>query len=122
MHFFIREDSKSKFLETDPTSGWQVGIEELLDLMVLHGDRNLDFLVFHPENLDSGFFDLKTGIAGEFLQKMINYRVPGVFLVPLEKMRGKFLQMASEANSSKHFRFLPKEENTPLSTGFSPFE
>jgi hypothetical protein len=43
---------------------------EFLDLMVL---CPTDTIVLHKENLPPAFFDLKSGIAGEFLQKTSNY-------------------------------------------------
>ena len=50
-------------------------VQEALDLMGnadCQGARNI---VLEEKNLDPGFFDLKTGIAGEILQKISNYRM-----------------------------------------------
>lgn len=32
-------------------------------------------IILHKENLDPSFFDLRTGVAGEILQKVVNYRL-----------------------------------------------
>ncbi|MDX2283907.1 MAG: DUF4180 domain-containing protein [Bacteroidia bacterium] len=34
-----------------------------------------DRLLLHAESFDPAFFDLKTGLAGELLQKFTNYRI-----------------------------------------------
>lgn len=46
--------------------------QQFLDIaMNLPADR----LILHKENLDEVFFDLRTGVAGEILQKAANYRI-----------------------------------------------
>ena len=35
----------------------------------------VDRIVIHKENLDETFFDLRSGLAGEMLQKAVNYRI-----------------------------------------------
>ena len=37
--------------------------------------RGHDKVILHKKNISSEFFDLKTGVAGEILQKFSNYRV-----------------------------------------------
>ncbi len=52
------------------------GVRETLDSMA--DARYLyesDALVLYKENLPEAFFDLKTGLAGEILQKFSNYRM-----------------------------------------------
>lgn len=34
-----------------------------------------DSVVIHKEDLDEAFFDLRSGLAGEILQKAVNYRI-----------------------------------------------
>jgi len=48
------------------------------DALQLLGDlyySGFDAIVFHQKNLTPDFFDLKTGMAGEILQKFSNYRM-----------------------------------------------
>jgi uncharacterized protein YlzI (FlbEa/FlbD family) len=35
----------------------------------------VDRIVIHKESLDEVFFDLRSGLAGEILQKAVNYRI-----------------------------------------------
>ncbi len=53
-------------------------IETAEDGMDLLGNlyyQDFDKIILHEKNINSAFFDLKTGIAGELLQKFSNYRV-----------------------------------------------
>lgn len=49
--------------------------EEILDLIVEAGYQDSIALILHSESLHEDFFDLKTGLAGEILQKFSNYRM-----------------------------------------------
>lgn len=49
--------------------------EEGLNLLGTIYFEGYDRLILHVKNITPKFFDLKTGIAGEILQKFSNYRV-----------------------------------------------
>ena len=52
-------------------------VQDLLDLFATAGyNYDCDSLIVHKQSLGDDFFDLKTGVAGELLQKCSNYRVP----------------------------------------------
>lgn len=52
------------------------GTQDLLDLFVTaHYDCGSDSLIVYKESLCEDFFDLKTRVAGELLQKCSNYRM-----------------------------------------------
>ncbi|MCW1892607.1 MAG: DUF4180 domain-containing protein [Candidatus Uhrbacteria bacterium] len=44
----------------------------ILDIMANCGAKNI---ILHKENVHPDFFDLRTGFAGEVLQKLVNYQV-----------------------------------------------
>ena len=44
--------------------------QQFLDLIM---NLPADAIILHKENLDEAFFELRTGIAGEILQKVVNY-------------------------------------------------
>lgn len=53
-------------------------IQTTSDALDVMGDvyyNGFDKMVLHQKNLAPAFFDLKTGIAGDILQKFSNYRV-----------------------------------------------
>lgn len=49
--------------------------EDGLDLLGNLYYQGFDSIILHKKNITPDFFDLKTGIAGELLQKFSNYRV-----------------------------------------------
>lgn len=48
---------------------------DILDLMADAGYNSCDILMIRRESFHPTFFDLKTGLAGEILQKFSNYRM-----------------------------------------------
>jgi GTPase SAR1 family protein len=49
--------------------------QDALDKLVTAYYQGSDSVVFYKENLSDSFFDLRTGLAGEVLQKFSNYNV-----------------------------------------------
>jgi len=47
-------------------------VQDALDLMANCGYQGANRIIIHKKNLISDFFDLKTGIAGDILQKFSN--------------------------------------------------
>lgn len=50
-------------------------VQDALDLMADLGSNDCNRLIIYDKNLHYDFFDLKTGFAGEILQKFSNYHV-----------------------------------------------
>lgn len=46
--------------------------QEFLQMMM---DAGAEAIIVHQRNLDEAFFDLRTGLAGEMMQKVVNYRL-----------------------------------------------
>jgi hypothetical protein len=38
-------------------------------------DSSAEGIIVHQKNIDEQFFDLRSGLAGEMLQKVVNYRL-----------------------------------------------
>ena len=58
--------------------------------------------------LPAAFFDLRTGVAGEVVQKLVNYGIRMAAVVPdLAAHPPRFRQFAREANRGAQFRFFP---------------
>ncbi len=72
------------------------------DLMAKDCER----LIIHERNLHPDFFDLKTRLAGEVLQKFSNYRVQIAIVGDFTKYSSKSLQdFIFESNKSKYVFF-----------------
>lgn len=96
-------------------SGGEVIIEDVqsaLDLIAtVHYQADSERIVLNKALLNESFFDLKTRLAGEILQKFINYRVKvaivGDFSVYTSKSLKDFIY---ESNNGNDIFFLPTEE------------
>jgi hypothetical protein len=63
--------------------------------------------IFHEKNLHPDFFELKTGIAGDILQKFSNYRVKLAIVGDFGKYKSKSLQdFIRESNRSRRILFV----------------
>ncbi len=96
-------------------SGSEVLIEDVqsaLDLIAtVHYQADSERIVLNKSLFNESFFDLKTRLAGEILQKFINYRmkvaIVGDFSVYTSKSLKDFIY---ESNNGNDIFFLPTEE------------
>ncbi len=81
--------------------------EDGLDLLGNLYYQGFDRVILHKENIAPPFFDLKTGMAGEILQKFANYRMRLVIVGEFELYESKSLrQFIMESNKGKQVNFL----------------
>jgi hypothetical protein len=67
-------------------------VEDALDIMANAGYAGAEKLILHEKNITPDFFDLKTGIAGEILQKFSNYRMTLAIVGDFSKYTSKSLK------------------------------
>lgn len=81
-------------------------VQDALDLLAEAGLKGAGSMIVESKNFDPKFFDLKTGLAGEVLQKFSNYRVrlaiTGDFTVYKSKSLNDFIR---ECNRGNHIFF-----------------
>lgn len=78
-----------------------------LDLLGNIYYQGFDRLILHEENITPSFFDLKTGMAGELLQKFSNYRMKLTIVGNFEKYQSNSLNaFISESNRHGILRFV----------------
>ncbi|AWX54899.1 DUF4180 domain-containing protein [Brevibacillus brevis] len=87
-------------------------VQSALDLIAtVHYQADSDRIILNKSLLNESFFDLKTRLAGEILQKFINYRVKvaivGDFSVYTSKSLKDFIY---ESNNGNDIFLLPTEE------------
>ena len=81
--------------------------EDGLDLLGNLYYQGFDSIILHEANITSSFFDLKTGIAGEILQKFSNYRMCLAIIGDFDKYPGKSIQdFIRESNRGGRVNFL----------------
>lgn len=89
--------------------------EEGLQIMVDLYYQDFDKVILHEENITPDFFELKTGIAGEILQKYTNYKVRLAIVGDFAKYPGKSIKdFIYESNKGKQVNFV-----SDLSTAIS---
>lgn len=70
--------------------------------------QQYDYVILHEENITPDFFDLKTGLAGEILQKFTNYRVKLAIVGDFSKYKSNSLQQfIAESNKGRQVNFVP---------------
>lgn len=86
--------------------------QSALDLIAtISYQTGADRFILNKSAIDEKFFDLKTGLAGEVLQKFINYQakvaVVGDFTIYSSKSLKDFIY---ESNHGKNIFFLPDKQ------------
>lgn len=80
------------------------------DILDLFGDcyvNNCVGMVIHKDVFDESFFDLKTGVAGEILQKFTNYNMKLAVIGDFSNVESKSLRdFIRESNERKFINFV----------------
>ncbi|HLN22002.1 MAG TPA: DUF4180 domain-containing protein [Bacteroidales bacterium] len=81
-------------------------IQEALDLIANLGMDGCDCIIINEKNINSDFFDLRSGFAGEMLQKFSNYRFGLAVVGDFSKYHSKSLRdFIRESNRGKRIIF-----------------
>ena len=87
------------------------GTGDILDLIADIGQNDCDSLIIRDSAINKNFFDLKTGFAGEILQKFSNYRFRLAITGDFSKYPGKSLRdFIWECNRGNLIFFVSSEE------------
>lgn len=69
--------------------------------------QGFDKIILHEENIVPEFFDLKTKLAGEVLQKFVQYRMPLAVVGDFSKYTSKSLRdFIYECNQGRQVNFV----------------
>lgn len=78
-----------------------------LDLMGNIYYQGFDKVILYEKNITPDFFDLKTKIAGEILQKFSNYRIGLAIVGDFSKYESKSMRnFIFESNKTQHINFV----------------
>lgn len=92
MRIEIHELQNTRIAEVISADVFITDLESGLDLLASVYYQDVDKIILHQKNILPAFFDLKTGIAGEVLQKFSNYRVRLVIVGDFSSYKSKSLQ------------------------------
>ncbi|MFD2328122.1 DUF4180 domain-containing protein [Cohnella sp. GCM10020058] len=93
-------------------SGDVIGdVQSALDMMAtVRYETGIDRIAIDGSMLAAGFYDLKTGLAGEIAQKFVNYHVKLAIVGDFSGYTSKSLRdFIYECNQGKDIFFLPTE-------------
>lgn len=80
--------------------------QDALDIMADADYNYARRIILHEKNICSDFFKLASGLAGEILQKFVNYRVKLAIVSSFEKYGSKnFKSFLYECNKGNQFFF-----------------
>ncbi|WP_462135244.1 DUF4180 domain-containing protein [Porphyromonas endodontalis] len=86
--------------------------EDGLDLLGNLYYQGFDKIIIHERNITPEFFDLKTKIAGEILQKFAQYQIPLIIVGDFSKYKSKSLNdFIFESNKSEQINFIKDLSN-----------
>ena len=86
--------------------------EDGLDLLGNLYYQGFDKIIIHEKNITPKFFDLKTKIAGEILQKFAQYQMPLIIVGDFSKYKSKSLNdFIFESNKSQQINFIKDLSN-----------
>ncbi|NRR03391.1 DUF4180 domain-containing protein [Brevibacillus sp. RS1.1] len=111
MNYEIRVIESKKYIELISTTEPLSTENNALDLVTLCWEHETYALMIHYAALSEDFFKLKTKLAGNIIQKFINYGIKAAAIIPQETIqKGIFKQMAMETNKGNHFRLYESKE------------
>ncbi|MBU2515350.1 DUF4180 domain-containing protein [bacterium] len=87
-------------------------VQDATDLLGNADYQGASKIIVKETNLDSQFFNLRTGIAGEILQKVSNYHKKLAIVGEFEKYNSNALNaFIIECNGGNHIFFMPDIES-----------
>jgi hypothetical protein len=85
--------------------------QDALNLMAESNYQDSGKIILYEKNVAPEFFDLKSGIAGEILQKFSNYKVQLAIVGDFTKYSSKSLKdFILESNRHRHINFVNSVE------------
>jgi len=86
-------------------------VQDALDFMADADYNGAQKIILNKENIHPDFFKLATGLAGEVLQKFVNYKIKLAIVGDFSKYQSKPLQdFIRECNRGNQFLFVPDIE------------
>ncbi|MVO98263.1 DUF4180 domain-containing protein [Paenibacillus lutrae] len=111
MNYQIRETESKTYIELISSTEPLRTENHALDLISLCWEHEANAIIIHHAALSEDFFKLKTKVAGDIIQKFINYGIKTAAIIPQEIIeKGRFNEMAKEMNTGHHFRLYGSKE------------
>ena len=90
-------------------------IDDALEIITACVENETNLLLVDSSRLPADFFDLRTGFAGEFLQKMQNYRIRVAAVIQSDDSHSqRFREFLTEARKGRTFRTFDDRESAEV--------
>ncbi len=101
MNYAVVKRKDKKYIECASAKTPIHNEQNVLDLIAACIEHDTNLLMIHMEALDDDFFRLRTGLAGDVLQKFINYHIKVTIVVTDgQKVKEKFKEFLSESGGN----------------------
>ena len=108
---YHKTDSRDTIAELMTGTAMVSSPGDMLDIMGDAGYHGCSKLIVHSRDLSSDFFDLRTGLAGEVLQKFSNYRMHLAIVGDFSHLTSRsWRDFIRESNRGRTVSFLPTLE------------
>jgi len=90
--------------------GSVVGLDDALSIVSASYEMNTNRVLLRDRQLPAEFFELQTGFAGEFIQKLVNYQIKIACVFEDRRPFGdRFREYVAEAKRGRQFRSFADE-------------
>jgi hypothetical protein len=105
MRYKVNVKNNQKYIEYYSAETPVRSEDEILELISDCMENNTERIMLKPEVLTEDFFRLRTGLAGELLQKLCNYHIKAAIILPERSNNlGKFTELMLELNRGNALR------------------
>lgn len=99
------EKDGTKFVALDASASPLREEKDAMDVIAACWEHGVSRVLLPADALSDDFFRLRTGLAGQVLQKLTNYRIKTAIVVTDERaVQGKAKEMLAELNKGSEFR------------------
>ena len=106
----IEERNGQRLLVLEDTGPLLARVQDILDLIAEAPLQHVDAIVVPVARLDPAFFRLRSGLAGEFVQKIVNYRRRLAVIGDISAFTAAstaFADFVRESNRGRNVFFVP---------------
>lgn len=107
MEIILHEINNVKIAEIKTDDVVLNTVQDALDIMADADYNGARKIILHEENINTGFFKLGTGLAGDILQKFVNYHFKLAVVGDFKKYASRnFKSFVYESNTGNNFFFV----------------
>ncbi|MBW7474052.1 DUF4180 domain-containing protein [Paenibacillus oenotherae] len=105
MQVQVIEKNEAKYIQYASAETPIRSEQDALDLIAACFENDAYLIMLHAEALSDDFLKLSTGLAGQVLQKLVNYRIKTAAVITDElRIKGRFKELLAESNKRNDFR------------------